>query len=765
MPAMKKNKPVTQPRISKGKRLIFSLIAVLLPFVFLILLELVLRISGYGDNMALFINHPDKEFEDYKVVNPEIGKKYFYKLEYSAPAKDAFLKKKPEDIFRVFVLGSSTVVGFPYENNLMFPRILQERLRDAYPDKKIEMVNTAITAINSFTLADFMPQILEEKPDAILIYAGHNEFYGAFGAGSNEAMFHSPALIRTHLRLMNYRVYQLVVNMVSGVTGIFKSGNDALQKRGTLMTRMVKDADIAYGSKTYREGMANYEENLGRMLDAAKAKNVPVFIGDLVSNLRDMKPFKSIAAEGIKGADEYFRAARDFEKQGNMEKAKENYVLARDYDGIRFRASSDINNIVRKLADRYQCHFVPAVELFNASSPGGIVGDNLLTEHVHPNASGEFLLAEAFYKELVNSKLIAPKKNELTEKSYRQFVKDYGYSNLDLLIGYHRIMNLKYHWPFKDESNGFVDYREVYRPKGIVDSLAFNVMAKHEISLADAHEFLAERYKKRGDFYNAFKEYNALTKILPYWSPNFRAAGDCLLKMSDLPRALHFYERSTEYNQGTFYAHFRAGEICLMKNDLESALLHFQKSQTTATADEKQKALYKIYQVLTYLNRQEEAKDIVDYFRKTNQLQLLQVPLQTGTLMNYIPSTVSAAVDEAKAALNKKDLNEAIRLLQASLDTQETSIAFRMMGGIYLKKGEFEKASQLLMNAYNDFQFDGQFLNHLVLADVGAGKIDQAKAALEQLKKVAPSLADISALAASVNGRQAPNASEIELNF
>jgi hypothetical protein len=86
-----------------------------------------------------------------------VGAKYFQRLEYTAPARDIFLRKKPEDCFRIFVMGSSTVVGFPYENNLMFSRILQERLQDAYPDKKIEMVNTAITAINTFTLLDFMP--------------------------------------------------------------------------------------------------------------------------------------------------------------------------------------------------------------------------------------------------------------------------------------------------------------------------------------------------------------------------------------------------------------------------------------------------------------------------------------------------------------------------------------------------------------------------------------------------------------------------------
>ncbi|HAH24572.1 MAG TPA: hypothetical protein DCL77_12615, partial [Prolixibacteraceae bacterium] len=296
-----KKKIADKPQpISKSRKTIYSIISILLPFILLIFLELILRISGYGDNHSLFITHPDKGFENYYVVNPEIGKKYFRKMEYSAPAKDRFLKKKPTDVFRIFAMGSSTVVGFPYDNNLMFPRILSERLRDAYPGKKIEMVNTAITAINSFTLADFMPQILDQKPDAILFYEGHNEFYGAFGIGSNEAVYYNPTLIRIHLKLMNYRIYQLTVNTVDHITSLFGK-NNTIKKRGTLMSRIVKDADIIYGSKTYQAGVDNFEKNLSAMLEMAKQKNVPVFVSDLASNLRDIKPFKSIASGELKG--------------------------------------------------------------------------------------------------------------------------------------------------------------------------------------------------------------------------------------------------------------------------------------------------------------------------------------------------------------------------------------------------------------------------------------------------------------------------------
>jgi tetratricopeptide (TPR) repeat protein len=220
-------------------------------------------------------------------------------------------------------------------------------------------------------------------------------------------------------------------------------------------------------------------------------------------------------------------------------------------------------------------------------------------------------------------------------------------------------------------------------------------------------------YEKRGDYLNAFQEYNCLTKMSYYWSPYYRNAADCLLKMNDLSRALTFYERSTEYGQGVFYAHFRAGEICLIKNDLESALSHFQKSQEKATAEEKQKSLYKIYQTLTYLNRTEEGKDIAAYLIKANPNQSLRFPPRTGSFMDYIPLQVKSYVDSAKEAMAKKTDEKAIELLSASLESYETSVVYRMLGELYLKNKEYEKSRYYLNKAYSDFQFDQSFLNSL----------------------------------------------------
>jgi len=735
---MKPIKSDASSSMSRPKKLLFNSIIVLFPLIVLLLLEIILRIFSYGDNFNLFVDHPEKEFKAYRIVNPEIGKKYFNKLEYTAPPKDIFLKDKPDSCFRIFVMGSSSVVGFPYDNNIMFTRILHEWLMETYPGKKIEIVNTAITAIGSFTLLDFMPQILKQKPDAILFYAGHNEFYGALGAGSNEAATQNPTLIRIHLKLLNSKVYQLTRNIISGVTVIFTKNNSAAAKRGTLMSRMVKDADITYNSDVYKKGIENYRDNLDMMLAMAKSKNVPVFLSDMVSNIHDLKPFNSKATAEYKPAIDYFNAAQQFEANGNIQAAKENYIKARDYDCIRFRASSDINRIINDLSKKYNnVHFVSTLNLFEENSPNGLVGNDLITEHVHPNIKGYFLLAESFYKSILKSNIINSKQNIYAPQTSQQFMVDYGFTDLDDLAGKHRIVNLSYHWPFRDESKDYIDYRQIYKPVSHIDSLAFFVMAKSELILTDAHLQLAKEYEKKHDFENAFKEYNTLTKISPYWPQYFRKAGDCLLALQDLPGAIHYFTRSLEYGEPSFYAHFRLGELYLIKNDIAKAIVHFEDAYKLADK-EKLSVLTKLYISYTYTKDKANVERIGNEIQKLKPGTKLQVPPREYVFMNYIPVQVNDYIVKANELLKEKKVDEAETILLQSLNVKDNPITHRRLGEIYFKKKDMKKSLFEFNRVYNDFDADPVFLHMLAAVNLSVDQMQDAKMCVERIRAVDP---------------------------
>ena len=522
-------------KLSQKRKLLFKTLLILLSLSILLVVELGLRVFSYGGSMRLFVDHKIENYEDYYIVNPFVGLKYFNNFKATEATNDIFLKSKPENSFRLFVLGSSTIYGFPYEHNLMATRILHKRLQDAYPDKTIELINTSITAINSLTLKDFSKQIVKYEPDAFLIYAGHNEFYGAFGVGSNETMTGNSFLRSVHFKLINLRIYQLMQAGINKITGNSTSKSDDSVEKGTLMKRIVNDKEIAYNSEKYKQGVEQFEDNLNYILDLANKKDIPVFLSDLVSNVKDIPPFGNIGT-GEQSAIFNFKSAENALLAGDTVLAKKLYYTAKDLDPVRFRASEDINHIIHDKAKEKGSILVHAKESFSKASAGGIIGDNLLTEHVHPNIEGQFLLADIFYKSIIESKLIGLSPALLTAKSYEDYRQNWAYTALDSLIGLYKVNQLKSYWPYKSLDNE-LKFRDVFKPEGLVENYAFKVITDPDASVENLHHTLGEYYENSENFVLALKEYEALAYINPYWSDYLNKAANALYNLKDLQNA------------------------------------------------------------------------------------------------------------------------------------------------------------------------------------------------------------------------------------
>ncbi len=115
-----------------GQRLFF-VVTLLFPVVFFVLLELGLRWSGYGPDLSLFITDVQNG-KQYHLMNPEVKSRYFYRVPFSpSTSPDYFLVPKPAGTFRIFCLGGSTTVGFPYYYNTSFSSFLRDRLRRLFP--------------------------------------------------------------------------------------------------------------------------------------------------------------------------------------------------------------------------------------------------------------------------------------------------------------------------------------------------------------------------------------------------------------------------------------------------------------------------------------------------------------------------------------------------------------------------------------------------------------------------------------------------------
>ena len=729
---------------NRSRELLFKIISMSLPVLILLLLEGVLRLLSYGDNLDLFITNPKDGYEQYLIVNPNVGKKYFQEFEYDSPANDIFLKKKPEGTFRIFVMGSSTVKGFPFGYNLMFSRILHKRLEDTYPDKHIEVVNTAITAINSFTLLDYAGEIIKYDPDAILLYAGHNEFYGAFGVGSNERMSRNRELTRFHLFLMDLRFYQLIRNITNSTIRKIGSGKSE-QVHGTLMKRIVANKNIPYDSDDYMVAMKRYKQNMGDLIKKFNDKKVPVFFSEVISNVKDIKPLSYLSTGSGDEAWNAYVKAEDACENADYGLARQFYYEAKDMDGVRFRASEDLNQIILELARKYETYYVPMLDYFQARSPHNIIGNSLVTEHVHPNIDGSFLMADAFYSEILKSGILG----EADENQYyppEYYKINWGYTALDSLIAHHRIANLTNNWPFVPVDAGYADYRSAYHPGSKPDSIAFTAFKDPEQFLDDLRLELAKEYEAKGNHYAAYQEYEAMLRTNPYLAVNYRDAASSLINLGDLPLALKYYKKSLEYEQ-SFFASYRMGEIYLIKGDYIDAIKSFEEAfKTTSQYDEQIKALGKVYVSSMYGNQEDHALATAQQLQKYNATQYLKVPPKRYTYDQYIPYKTRDHINAARQMISEGKLPEALSTLEGSLKIYDSHMAHRYLGETCMKMGNHRKALYHLNRVYGEFSFDPEFLASLVLLNISLNEFQQAAYILNELKRIDPDFKSIATL-------------------
>ena len=734
----KQKKVKKQIRLTKPKKVIFSFVLVIVSIFILLIVELVLRMIHYGDDLNLFIDHPWERYEEYKVVNPEVGKKYFNKLRHPLPLHDMFGKEKPENGFRIFVMGSSTVVGFPYEENLAFSKILHDRLQDSYPDKHIKVINTALTAINSYTLLDYIDEILKERPDAILIYAGHNEFYGAFGIGSIEKTNRSRALTFLHLDLLSFRVYQLLRNTINKIHKFLPGNKPEEFVKGTRMKLIVDNKEIAYKSDVYTTGIEAFRSNMESLLAKAAKRNVPVFISEVVSNIRDLPPFGSVATDSYPLASEIFDVAKQFGENGDFNKARENYYLAKDLDGVRFRASEEINEIIHDLAGRYHAALVQMIEYFEQASPNRLIGNTLITEHVHPNIDGYFLMAEAFYHEIVDSKLIGEQVEPIHFKNSDYYKKNWAYTDLDSLIAVHKINSLRSYWPFQPlDNSSSLHYLDTYKPVSKVDSLAFAFVKSPDPDLRGIHTEMARFYQARGDYFKAFKEYHAAIKFTPFYAKDYLEAASCLMHTNDFFLALQFFDQSLQL-QKTFFAYYNKSEILFLMEDYAGAIDALNTAlELENTPQSREKVLKKMHKIYFYSGDENKMVETLAEIRKTDPGYQPAFPENRKSFAFLIPAQVQDQVDNAYRLYKSGNYDQALTEFLNSLEIKETPLANRCVGDILFSRNN-SKAIIYYQRAYPGYKFDVDFLVNLAILYVQNKLEKKARKVLNEIKQLDP---------------------------
>ena len=561
----------------------FYLIPIMIPIVFFFVIEIGLRIFDYGKDYSTFITISE-DFEDKWFINPDLPFKYFSNVA-SPPSvsPDAFDKVKKPNAYRVFVLGGSSTAGWPYNSNASFPREVKRRLQLTFPQKEIEVINLGISAVNSYTIKDIVPDVIEQKPDLVLIYAGHNEFYGALGVGSSESVGNSTFIISSVISLRDYKTVQLIQNGISYFYGLFaKESSLAEGENETLMARMVGEGLIPFDSDLFNQGIDQFESNFNEILSQLKGKRIPVIIGTLTSNLK-IKPFVSVEDKNQRSAEEIYAEAESFYKTENFKIARELFIKAKDLDALRFRAPEKINQVITNLSNKYNCSLVKIDSLFFDLTSDGITGYNLMVDHLHPTSIGYRKIGAEYFKTILQKNLIDEEKlsNSLSVIDSLSNI-EYPFTQLDSTIADIRIRLLIGAYPFvpKGTANYLI---KNFTKSSIVDSIASDVISR-KLTWKQAHVKLADIYYMKNDLVNFQKEIKTIIADRPYNEEILGYVSEKLINKKRYNESLPYLVKLYDLRKDLVSSKW-LGSIAIEAKDIEKSIKYLEIASTLDSTD------------------------------------------------------------------------------------------------------------------------------------------------------------------------------------
>ena len=549
----------------RSKKILFSAMGALLPLLVLALVEFSLWVFDAYSQPPLFLEVEEDELISMQ-INSNVGERYFDKLKMPVPNlyPQEFSAQKTASTLRIFCLGGSTTAGYPYEMTVPFPKQLELMLKRDYPGRKIEVINLGISAINSYTVLDLLPEVMKQDPDMILIYMGHNEFYGAYGTGSTISLGHNAQVVRLVMKLQKLRVVQMAYALMRG-----EAGSSQTQANSTLMEKVIEDKFIENTSVLRMKTRANFASNVERIIKICQAADVPLILSNVVSNIKDQPPLdmtsgqlkRPTKAEGL-----YRMGFRQFQ-QGDTITANISLTRARNTDQVPFRGNDYINEILRAKAQKYKVTLVDMEQAFKLASPATIPGNELFSDHLHPNPIGYHLMARQFYPAVIQHASLPVIKDSI-DSQIPLLVTE-----LDWEIGALKIFKLLHRWPFQNKPVDYSDYTPLIDTTTV--KIAQDYLFNHQV-WGKAHDQMAKALFSQKRYDQACIEYQAILEVYPEKIEFYTKLVDCakLAKRYDLVEETCV--RALKFAPETGMFHYNLAIARRVSGEMESAMKHIK---------------------------------------------------------------------------------------------------------------------------------------------------------------------------------------------
>jgi len=477
--------------VSNTRNTLFTIITVVvIPLLFFVLLEFVLRLVGSGTHYDYF-NDIEIDGDAFYQENPNFADQFYPPSLNVGPLQNTFAAARSDDRLRVFVLGGSAAMGFPHKNHGV-DRLLAAQLRALFPHKDVEVVNTAMTSVNSHVVYQVAQTLPPGSADVAVVLMGNNEVVGPYGPGTfNQNFLSSLSAIRGLQSLKRTRLWQLLDSSLDEV----QSGDAKADLEWQGMQMFVDNA-VAEDDPRMSAVYEHFEGNLRDIVDTLQAKGMHVVLSTVPVNLRQSAPFLSVSRDDLSDSDEakltalreraelqarnnrwreaqdlwqqalaldaghadtHFQLATSLENLGEYAKARSHYERALDLDGLRFRADTRINAIIERVAREYdssQVSFVHSSKGFDRASAPYAPGWDLLVEHVHYDFSGNAVLARIFARAIARHLSPTTPPKLLTPEAVAARI---GFPNHETIENLKNLQGMAKQPPFPGQSN-YQDY-------------------------------------------------------------------------------------------------------------------------------------------------------------------------------------------------------------------------------------------------------------------------------------------------------------------
>ena len=608
--------------VSRRRLWFFRFTALLSPIILFLLLEGALQLFGFGHPTSFFLPRTINGHQVW-IQNDHFADRFLGREMAREPFPLAISEIRPSNTIRVFVFGESAAFGDP-QSEFGLARMLQAVLEKRFPATQFEVINAAMTAINSHAIRAIARDCPSQPGDVWVLYMGNNEVVGPYGAGTVFGL-RAPrlAFIRCSLAVKGTRCGQLLERIIASLDKRPASKREWGGMQMFLASQV--RADDPHMARVYK----NFQQNLADILAEGRRKGAKIVVSTVASNVKDCAPFASLhrtdlatpdlekwddrnrkgieaqsAGHLAEAAEQYRQAAEiddtfaelDFRwgqccvGPGQKDEGLQHFRRARDLDTLRFRCDSRLNEIIRTISSGREAEGIRWIN--SDASAERAEQDNIFYEHVHFTFEGNYLIARALAEQItmllpesVTSKRTSSEAGPTLEECARRLARtDFSRREAASMI-YSRLNDA----PFTNQINHSEQMARVQRQleelapaiqPARLQEAASRCREAIAISTNDwvLHSLLGRLEQRLGDFTNAVKSWNEVVESVPYYVEGWEMFGAALAESKQNERALAAFECALQIEPDSVNGRMGIAQIFASEGKNEQAASSFENA-------------------------------------------------------------------------------------------------------------------------------------------------------------------------------------------